>query len=87
MAIAEQELYILLFIALLNTVISLYYYLLIVKAMYIKEGESDAVARFGTDNYNRISLVICMVGIFVIGILSCIYEQIGTWSFGVTSIL
>jgi NADH-quinone oxidoreductase subunit N len=83
MAAAEQGEYILVFIALLNTVISLYYYLLIVKALYIKDAEAEAVGKFRTDNYNRSSLVICTVGIFVVGILSVIYEHIGTLSFGV----
>ncbi|MDR0505796.1 MAG: NADH-quinone oxidoreductase subunit N [Dysgonamonadaceae bacterium] len=82
MAAAEQGQYILVFIALLNTVISLFYYLIIIKAMYIKESESEAVVRFRTDSYNRTSLVICTIGIFAAGILSIIYEHIGTLSFG-----
>ncbi|GHV10794.1 NADH-quinone oxidoreductase subunit N [Bacteroidia bacterium] len=83
MAAAEQGQYILVFIALLNTVISLYYYLLIIKAMFINESEENAVVKFKTDNYNRVSLVICTVGILVIGIFSCIYEQITTFGFGI----
>jgi NADH-quinone oxidoreductase subunit N len=83
MAAADQGQWILVFIALLNTVISLFYYLLIIKAMFIKEGETNAVARFKTDNYNKISLWICTIGIFVVGILSVIYEHIGTISFGI----
>jgi NADH-quinone oxidoreductase subunit N len=75
--------HLLVFIALLNTVISLYYYLLIIKAMFISEQGERAVARFRTDSYNRISLVICVGGIFVAGILSCIYEGIGVLSFGI----
>jgi NADH-quinone oxidoreductase subunit N len=51
--------------------------------MYINEGETNAVGRFRTDNYNRASLVICTVGIFVIGILSIIYTHLGTLSFGI----
>ena len=82
MAAYGQGYYILVFIALLNTVIALYYYLLIVKAMFIKEGEPDAVAGFRTDNYNRLSLVICTVGILAVGFFSIIYEHIGTISFG-----
>ncbi len=74
--------YLLVFIALLNTVISLYYYLLIIKAMYIKEGESDAIGRFATDRYNKLSLVICSAGILILGFLSCIYGYIGNVSFG-----
>ncbi|MDR2805082.1 MAG: NADH-quinone oxidoreductase subunit N [Dysgonamonadaceae bacterium] len=75
--------YILVFIALLNTVISLYYYLLIVKAMFICENGEQAVTPFHTDSYNRMSLYICVTGIFVVGILSGIYEGIGALSFGI----
>ncbi len=82
MAAAEQKQFLLVFIALLNTVISLYYYLLIVKAMFIKEGEEQSVGRFVTDGYNKTSLILCTVGIFATGILSCIYEHIGALSFG-----
>ena len=83
MAAAARGQYILVFVALLNTVISLFYYLLIVKAMFIKEGEEGAVGRFVTDGYNKTSLVLCTIGIFVVGILSYIYEYIGTLSFGI----
>jgi NADH-quinone oxidoreductase subunit N len=83
MAAAEQGQYILVFIALLNTVISLFYYLLIIKAMYINPSEEYAVVRFRTDNFNRLSLIICTVGIFVVGILSIIYEQITVLGFGI----
>lgn len=81
MAAAEQGYYWLVFIALLNTVISLYYYLLIIKAMFIKEGEPDAIGKFQTDIYQRMSLIICTIGILVIGFLSVIYGHIGTMSF------
>jgi NADH-quinone oxidoreductase subunit N len=73
----------LVFIALLNTVISLYYYLLIVKAMYIHEREEAAVGRFRIDAHNRVSLYICVAGIFAVGIISCIFEEIGGMSFGI----
>lgn len=78
MAAFSEGQYLLVFIALLNTVISLYYYLLIVKAMFIKEGDEQSVGRFATDGYNKISLVLCTAGILAIGFLSCIYEYIGT---------
>jgi NADH-quinone oxidoreductase subunit N len=83
MAAASAEQYVLVFIALLNTVISLFYYLLIIKAMFIKEGEPDAVAHFSSDAYNRISLVLCTLGIFALGILSHIYQGINISSFGI----
>jgi NADH-quinone oxidoreductase subunit N len=83
MAAAEQGQFLLVFIALLNTVVSLYYYLLIIKAMFIKEENEHSAGRFVTDGYNKISLVLCTVGILAVGIISCIYEQIGTFSFGI----
>jgi NADH-quinone oxidoreductase subunit N len=82
MAAAEQGYYVLVYIALLNTVVSLYYYLLIIKAMFIRDRENNSVERFATDGYNKISLVLCSIGIFVVGIFSCIYEHIGAFSFG-----
>ncbi len=82
MAAADQGQFLLVFLALLNTVISLFYYLLIIKAMFIKEAESGAVDRFKTDCYNRTSLVICTIGILVIGFFGCIYEHIGLLTFG-----
>ncbi len=83
MAAAEQGFYILVFIALLNTVISLFYYLMIIKAMFINEGDELSVQRFKTDAYNQTSLILCTAGILVIGILSCVYEYIGLISFGI----
>lgn len=73
--------HILVFIALLNTVISLYYYLLIVKAMYMKES-NNALPRIKSDPYTRASLMICVAGIILIGICSFIYTGIESFSFG-----
>ncbi|MDR3339044.1 MAG: NADH-quinone oxidoreductase subunit N [Candidatus Symbiothrix sp.] len=83
MAAASAEQYLLVFIALLNTVISLFYYLLIIKAMYIKNAESGAVSRFSSDTYNRISMLACILGILVCGFLSCIYSGMSEISFGI----
>ncbi len=82
MSAVDQGFYILVFIALLNTVISLYYYLLIIKAMFIKDAEPEAIGRFKTDSYNKLSLVICTLGIFAVGILSCIYGEIDLLALG-----
>ncbi len=72
---------VLVFLALVNTVISLFYYLLVVKAMFIKK-TNDPIASLQTDSYLKISLVCSMGGIFLVGILSCIYEYINSVSFG-----
>ena len=69
------------FIALLNTVISLYYYLLIVKAMYMKES-AQPLERIKSDPYTRISLTICTVGIILLGVCSFIYSGIDSIAFG-----
>ena len=72
MAAAEQGSF-WVFIALINTVVSLYYYLLIVKAMYIKSSDSP-LPTFRTDGMTRLALTICTAGIVLFGVCSCIYE-------------
>lgn len=72
---------VLVFLALLNTVISLYYYLLIVKAMYMKES-NNALPRIKSDPYTRASLTICVAGIILFGICSFIYSGIDKIAFG-----
>ena len=67
--------YFVVFIALINTVVSLYYYLLIVKAMYIKQTDSPLPA-FTTDSATRIALGICTAGIVLFGICSCLYDYL-----------
>lgn len=80
-AAAQEGFYVLVFIALLNTIISLYYYLLVIKAMFINKTE-NAAATLQSDIYTRISLVACSAGILFLGILSIVYQNIGTFSFG-----
>ena len=67
--------YFVVFIALVNTVVSLYYYLLIVKAMYITKTDSP-LPTFKSDEGTKIALGICTAGIALFGIVSCIYEWI-----------
>ena len=81
-AAAREGFYVLVFIALLNTIISLYYYLLVVKAMFINKNETP-VAPVRSDAYTRLSLVLCTAGILVLGIISAIYENLGAFSFGI----
>ena len=71
----EPMAYFVVFIALVNTVVSLYYYLLIVKAMYITKTDSP-LPTFKSDEGTKIALGICTVGIVLFGIVSCIYEWI-----------
>jgi len=78
MAAAQQGsfwAYFVVFIALINTVVSLYYYLLIVKAMYIKQTDSP-LPTFNTDSSTRVALAVCTAGIVLFGICSCIYDYL-----------
>lgn len=84
MAAAQQGsfwAYFVVFIALINTVVSLYYYLLIVKAMYIKQTDSP-LPTFKTDSETRIALAVCTAGIALFGVCSCIYDWLFATSAG-----
>lgn len=67
--------YFVVFVALVNTVVSLYYYLLIVKAMYIRK-EDNPLPAFAHGKAINASLAICTIGIVLFGICSCIYQWI-----------
>lgn len=78
---AHAGYYWLVFIAVLNATISLYYYLLVVKAMFINKNESP-IDYFKSDLTTRAALLLCVFGIFFIGFLSPIYEVIKMLSIG-----
>lgn len=80
MSAFEAGFWVLVFIALLNTVISLYYYLLIVKAMYITP-DDNPIPAVKCDPYTRISLGICLLGIVLLGICSVVYINIDKLAF------
>lgn len=67
--------HLLVFIALVNTVISLYYYLLIVKAMYIKKSDAP-LPTFRSDCYTRTALFLCTVGVIGLGLAGMVYNYI-----------
>jgi len=69
--------YFVVFIALVNTVVSLYYYLLIVKAMYITKTD-EPLPTFQSDECTKIALGVCTAGIALFGVVSCIYEWIAS---------
>ncbi len=80
MAAAQQGsfwAYFVVFIALINTVPSLYYYLLIVKEMYIKKTATPLPA-FQSDSATKLALALCTVGIVLFGVCSYIYEWLNS---------
>lgn len=81
MAAFNAGFHLLVFIALVNTVISLYYYLLIVKAMYIKSNEAP-IPTFRSDCGTRAALLVCVLGVVLLGIVSCFYNYIDGFSYG-----
>jgi len=74
-AMASQGYYIVLFIALINATISLYYYLLPIKAMFINKSDNP-IEHFKSNIYMKIGLTISVAGIFLTGVLSFIYEYL-----------
>ena len=64
--------YAVVFIALVNTVPSLYYYLKIVKCMYINKTETP-LPTFRSDCATRTALALCTAGVLLFGICSCVY--------------
>ena len=75
----SMALYMLVLIALINTIISLYYYLLVVKAMWIAP-EDPVVPAFRSACSERFGMWICVAGIVFIGLVSPIYGWLSEMS-------
>jgi NADH-quinone oxidoreductase subunit N len=67
--------YFLIAIAAVNMVIALYYYLRVVKAMFMDENETP-IEHISISFFPKISFVICIIGIVVTGLYSNIYQYI-----------
>lgn len=65
--------YVLVLIALINTIISLYYYLLVVKAMYISD-KPAVIDRFNSTPGERLGMIITVAGIILLGLASPVYN-------------
>jgi len=74
-AAAGSGYFILVLIAVLNATISLYYYLKVVKAMFIDKNDAP-IPTFRSSNAMRIALIACVTGVFVVGFASGIFEYI-----------
>ena len=71
--------YVLVLIALINTIISLYYYLLVVKAMLIRQDEC-VIPTIKSHWSERLGMIVSVAGIVLIGLVSCIYVALNTAS-------
>ncbi len=74
-AAASEGYYILVFIAVVNVTISLYYYLLVVRAMFLRKSDT-AIPFFKNNLYMRLGLIIAVLGILILGIYSPVYDYI-----------
>lgn len=72
--------YILITIAALNMVISFYYYLRIVKAIFMDANEQP-IEKLTIPAYSKLALYICLAGILVTGLTGYVYEYIHSLSF------
>jgi len=82
-AAAKQGYYLLVFIAVVNATISLYYYLLIVKAMFINQNENP-IEKINSDGYTKFGLIVCVIGILMLGIAGSVFDYINSLSFGLS---
>ncbi len=71
----STAIYVLVLIALINTIVSLYYYLLVVKAMFISEDECR-ISCFRSSCSERLGMWIAVAGILFLGIVSCVYNHL-----------
>ncbi len=71
----EVAIYVLVLIALINTIISLYYYLLVVKAMFIRQDEC-VIPTIKSACSEKLGMILCALGIILIGLASCIYTSL-----------
>lgn len=69
----SMALYMLVLVALINTIISLYYYLLVVKAIWITPGDAQ-ISTFKSACSEKLALWLCVAGIVFFGIVPFIYE-------------
>ena len=74
---AAQGHYVLISIAVMNMVISLFYYLRVIKAIFIDETNLPIVKLTGSVSL-RIALVICITGAITMGFTSGLFEYINT---------
>lgn len=70
------------FIALVNTVISLYYYLKIVKAMYINKSDSP-IATFTSPCSVQFVVLFCILATMAFGVVSAPYNFFSFFGFGI----
>lgn len=81
MAGASKGNYGIIIFAALNMVISFYYYLKVVKAVFMEENPNP-IDTIVLPTVSKIAMYICVVGVIVTGLASVVYDYINSISFG-----
>ena len=74
-AAASKGYYLLVFIAVVNVTIALYYYLLVIRAMFLRKSD-QAIPYFKNKLYMRLGLILTVIGMLVLGLYSPLYDYI-----------
>jgi NADH-quinone oxidoreductase subunit N len=81
MAGAGHGNYLLITIAALNMIISLYYYLKVVKVMFMDTSENP-IERLSINTLPKLGMILCTAGVIGVGFIHPIYDYIYSLSFG-----
>lgn len=81
MAGAAKGNYGIIIFAALNMVISFYYYLKVVKSVFMDEN-ANPIEKITIPTISKMAMYICVVGVIVTGLASVVYNYISTISFG-----
>lgn len=74
-AAAGKGYYILVFLAVVNATIALYYYLKVIRAMFLRQSENP-IPHFNNDVFMKIGLATASAGILILGLYSPLYDYI-----------
>jgi NADH-quinone oxidoreductase subunit N len=74
-AAASKGFYVLVFIAVVNVTISLYYYLLVIRSSFLRKSDNP-IPYFKSDNFIRVSLFIVAITLLGLGLYSPFYDYI-----------
>jgi NADH-quinone oxidoreductase subunit N len=72
---ASKGNYLFITVAALNMVISLYYYLRVIRAVFMDSNEQP-IAKINLDPSTKLGMIICGAGILLLGLLSWVYDYI-----------
>jgi NADH-quinone oxidoreductase subunit N len=81
MAGAAKGNYGIIIFAALNMVISFYYYLSVVKAIFMDENPNP-IEKITVPMVSKIAMFICVIGVIITGLASVVYDYIHSISYG-----